>query len=154
MRSATCGQPGETCPIPKRSSVSLTCKSGLLRFSPNAKRSLNPGPISRDFVNGELQVTIYHSQLTIYNSLFRILTRLLVRSHRFTQISTDIFLKSHKIDEYRTAVHFYAKNAMRGACTESPRERRNTAGAYLVQAPACHCLPNHRRRDLNYASIV
>jgi hypothetical protein len=24
---------------------------------------------------------------------------------------------------------------MRGACTESPREWRNTAGAYLVQAP-------------------
>ena len=33
---------------------------------------------------------------------------------------------------------FYAKIAMRGACTESPREWRNTAGAYLVQAPACH----------------
>ena len=27
---------------------------------------------------------------------------------------------------------------MRGACTESPRERRNTAGAYLVQAPDRH----------------
>ena len=24
---------------------------------------------------------------------------------------------------------------MRGACTESPRKRRDTAGAYLVQAP-------------------
>jgi len=35
---------------------------------------------------------------------------------------------------------FYAKIAMRGACTESPRERLNTAGAYLVQAPAGHCL--------------
>jgi len=29
---------------------------------------------------------------------------------------------------------------MRGACTESPRERRNTAGAYLVQAPESHVL--------------
>jgi len=29
---------------------------------------------------------------------------------------------------------------MRGACTESPRKRRNTAGAYLVQAPESHCL--------------
>ena len=43
---------------------------------------------------------------------------------------------------------FYAKIAMRGACTESPREWLDTrlrqgyggqaAGAYLVQAPACH----------------
>ena len=33
---------------------------------------------------------------------------------------------------------FYAKIAMRGACTESPRERLNTAGAYLVQAPECY----------------
>jgi hypothetical protein len=30
---------------------------------------------------------------------------------------------------------FYAKIAMRGACTESPREWLNTARAYLVQAP-------------------
>ena len=29
----------------------------------------------------------------------------------------------------------FAKIAMRGACTESPRKRLNTAGAYLVQAP-------------------
>jgi hypothetical protein len=35
---------------------------------------------------------------------------------------------------------FYAKSAMRGACTESPRERRNTVGAYLVQAPESHVL--------------
>jgi len=45
---------------------------------------------------------------------------------------------------------FYAKIAMRGACTESPREWLNTrlrqgyggqaAGAYLVQAPECHAL--------------
>jgi hypothetical protein len=30
---------------------------------------------------------------------------------------------------------FFAKIAMRDACTESPRKWRNTAGAYLVQAP-------------------
>ena len=30
---------------------------------------------------------------------------------------------------------FYARIAMGSTCTESPRERRNTAGAYLVQAP-------------------
>jgi hypothetical protein len=30
---------------------------------------------------------------------------------------------------------FYAKIAMRGTCTESPRKWLNTAGAYLVQAP-------------------
>jgi len=35
---------------------------------------------------------------------------------------------------------FFAKIAMRGACTESPREWLNTAGAYLVQAPECHSL--------------
>ncbi|MEI6646726.1 MAG: hypothetical protein WCP12_11895 [bacterium] len=35
---------------------------------------------------------------------------------------------------------FYAKIAMRGACTESPREWLNTAGAYLVQVPECHAL--------------
>ncbi len=35
---------------------------------------------------------------------------------------------------------FYAKIAMRGACTESPREWLNTAGAYLVQAPECYVL--------------
>ena len=35
---------------------------------------------------------------------------------------------------------FYAKIAMRGACTESPREWLNTAGAYLVQAPDYHAL--------------
>ena len=33
---------------------------------------------------------------------------------------------------------FYAKSAMRGACTESPRKWLNTAGAYLVQAPERH----------------
>jgi hypothetical protein len=47
--------------------------------------------------------------------------------------------------------YFFAKIARRGACTESPRERLNirlreygyggqAAGAYLVQAPADHCL--------------
>ena len=32
-------------------------------------------------------------------------------------------------------INFYARIAMRGACTESPRKWRDTAGAYLVQAP-------------------
>ena len=36
---------------------------------------------------------------------------------------------------------FFAKIAMRGACTESPRKWLNTAGAYLVQAPESDVLP-------------
>ena len=60
-------------------------------------------------------------------------------------------VKIRKARETRMKRIFYAKIAMIGACTESPREWLNThlrgyvyggqaAGAYLVQAPECHAL--------------